>query len=567
MSERTWILNVPFEERAIAGHYGAEWNPNKRAHMYTGGPLPATLSPYRSAPYSWERWIEDDLNGSILRETNTIGPGFTPRPHQTVAVKAILRSAKAGARGFLLADDVGVGKTLSTGLAVRLMGMVRPTQRVLIVCPLAVVPHWRRTIADINPPPDMRFCVINYDRLKHLLSTPKSAASAKRKRTKNQRTARDGESLVDWDVVVFDESHQLKNMSAQRSMAAARIAKYHKPAAEAPFVLWLSATAGQNPTELSYLAPLLAQVTGSKASELRDFGPWLEEQGFHVTFEPRWKKWEWTGDPAERQRDISHMRKLLFDRRVPVAMRRLPTDIAGWPEVQRILLPVDLSHVNRVRYLAAWTEFRREMRLMQRGKNPKGGLVAQLRFRQKASLLRVDGTAAHALDLLANGHQVAISVQFIETLDAIKESLESAKVKVAVMDGRNPADRESERLRFQRGDARVVLFTPAEGFSLHQAELLADGSKASNNPRSLIVHDPRYSGIQAIQIEGRAHRDGQAANAYYAFSVGTVEEKVLATLLDRMESTKSLVGDETGLIRELENVLHSHRETGDDDGG
>ena len=34
--------------------------------------------------------------------------------------------------------------------------------------------------------------------------------------------------------------------------------------------IWLSATAGQNPLELSYLAPLLAGVTESRAADLKD---------------------------------------------------------------------------------------------------------------------------------------------------------------------------------------------------------------------------------------------------------------------------------------------------------
>jgi len=555
MDPHTWILSVPFEDKHAAAALGALWNAKTRAHTYTGLQLPDSLRIYASQPYSWERWREEDLNPTKPNLTN-VGESFlTPRPHQVEAIVSILKAAKAGARGFLLADDVGVGKTLSAAVAVARMGTIRPVKHVLIVCPLAVVPHWRRTLSDIPTPANIRFCVINYDRLKHLLTTPASATQAKRRRTKNQRTARDGESLVNWDVVVFDESHQLKNMDAQRSMAAARIAKYHHPARESPFVLWMSATAGQNPTELSYLAPLLAQATGSKSSALKDFGPWLLGQGFHVVEDPRWKKWSWTLQTKDRASDIALMKKLLFARSVPIALRRRPTDIAGWPEVQRILLPVDLTVANRVQYLAAWTEFRRSMNLVQRGKNPTGGLVAQLRFRQKASLVRVLGTVEHALDLLANGHQVTISVQFIETLDAIRSELEKKKIVVAVMDGRSPKTREAERLRFQRGEAKVVLFTPVEGFSLHQDELLADGSEASNNPRSLIVHDPRYSGIQAIQIEGRQHRDSQNANAYYAFSTNTVEEKIVATLLDRMESTKALVGDDTSLIRDLERIL------------
>ena len=63
--------------------------------------------------------------------------------------------------------------------------------------------------------------------------------------------------LRDYDVVIWDESHRCKNPAAARSKLAVKLN------ARAGFVLWLSATAGQNPIELSYLTPLLASATGT----------------------------------------------------------------------------------------------------------------------------------------------------------------------------------------------------------------------------------------------------------------------------------------------------------------
>lgn len=553
---RIWVLCVPYHERAFAQKSGARWDASRRLFVYEGVRLPAVLRDYESDPLSWERWQEDDLNGL---PASVPAPSVTlrPRPHQQEATRAIVKAAYAKSRGFVLADDVGLGKTVSVWAAVQRLHRVRPVRTILVVSPLAVVPHWRRTILDMGIPGGARVCVINYDRVKSLLAVPASAVSAKRRRTKNQRTARQGVPLVNWDVVVLDEAHKCRHADSQRSQAVARIARYGEPAAKAPFVVWMSATIGQNPTELSYVAPLLAQLTGSPASSLQDFGPWLYKQGFHVVQDPRWKKWTWTDNPADRAHDIELMNRLMFTRRTPVALRRLPENIAGWPPVQRVLLPVQLDVEQRRLYEQAWTEFRRELALQQRGKNPTRGLVASLRFRQKASLLRVNGTVQQVNDLLDNGLQVAVSCQFIESLDAIKVSLEKQKVSVAVMDGRNTSVRESERLRFQRGNAQVVLFTPVEGFSLHQNELLADGSHASNTSRALIIHDLRYSGIDTLQIEGRCHRDGQAANVYYTFFENTIEEEVAATLVGRVLSTKELVGDDTATVRLLEGMLNA----------
>lgn len=553
---RLHLLDVPYPERAIASLHGARWNADLRATTYLGADLPAGLQPYASAPFSWERWQEDDLNaepGPVPEAAHTL----IPRPHQDEAAQAIAKAGRIGARGFLLADEVGTGKTISALEGVLALRNIRPVTRLLVFSPLAVVPHWRRSIADMGiAEHGIRVCVINWDRAKKLLEVPASAATAKRTATKNRRIAREGKPLVDWDVVIADEAHQLRNFAtAQRAQAFARIAGYGQPRDKAPFVIWTSATAGQTPLELGYLAPLFAQITGSKGSELRDFGPWLEGQGFHVTHESRFDRWLWTDDPRDRVADVARMRAMLFERSTPVALRRLPTDLAGWPEIVRALHPVTLDPEARRLYDQAWTAFRKEMKLATRGKDPKAGMVARLRFRQKASLLRVDGTVSQALDLLDNGHQVAISAQFLETVDAIADALRSAKVPVAVMDGRDPASRETQRLAFQTGAAKAVIFTPVEGFSLHQEETLADGSLATAAPRSVIIHDPRFSGIQTIQAEGRAHRDGKAAVIYYAYGEDTVEEDIVRTLLSRIETTKALVGDDTATIQALEQIL------------
>jgi hypothetical protein len=85
--------------------------------------------------------------------------------------------------------------------------------------------------------------------------------------------------------------------------------------------------------------------------------------------------------------------------------------------------------------------------------------------------------------------------------------------------------------------------------------LLPEGDRATTTPRVTLIHDPRYSGLELIQITGRAHRDGQAAPAMVMYASGTVEEGVVATVLDRVATTKEMVGDDTFLIRQLEDVL------------
>ncbi|PKN56487.1 MAG: ATP-dependent helicase [Deltaproteobacteria bacterium HGW-Deltaproteobacteria-14] len=528
-----FALDVPFAMRAVASASGARWDADAGAFLFVGDALPPGLAPFRAQPYSLEERVERQLNGAAFRRhERPTGPALVPRPHQREAVTAIGASVRAGHQGFLLADDVGLGKTITAWQAILEMPKAKT---VLITCPLAVVAHWRRTIAAMGDG-GREVTVLNYERLGKLFElTPKARAKVKSKKG----LARSGTAAA-FDVLVWDESHRCKNPAAARSKLAAKLN------AAGGFALWLSATAGQNPLELSYLAPLLARVTGDKPGELRDFEAWCQKQGLGVR-RGQYGRWEWDSDPA----DCEKVRGLLFDGRTPAGVRRRPEEIAGWPELNRILTPIALDGEARALYDAAWTEFRRELELEQKGKNPRSALAATLRLRQKGSLLRVPGTAELVRELLDNGHQVAVSVAFLESLEALRDDLEGdlGPGGCAIIAGALSADeKESERLRFQRGDARVVLFTVEEGISLHQGE-------HNEVPRSEVIHDLRWSAIQMAQIEGRCHRDGRFAQVYWAYADDTLEERIANVVCGRLQSMKGMVGDDTDTLREIGALL------------
>ena len=101
--ERVWVLAVPFRAPAP----GASWHAGLSVHVYVGPSLPAALAPYDPPPYSFERFVEDQLNA----EPRPVPPArpMTPRPEQVSGAAAIARHAAAGGRMFLLGDDPGVG--------------------------------------------------------------------------------------------------------------------------------------------------------------------------------------------------------------------------------------------------------------------------------------------------------------------------------------------------------------------------------------------------------------------------------------------------------------------------
>ena len=525
--------------RGVATASAARWDATHGVFLHEGKVLPAALRPFRAQPYSWEMHVQRELTDAPAPRPSSPKEAVTLRAHQEAAVRAIAAARAAKLPGYLLADDVGLGKTISAWAAILEMTKVAS---VLIVCPLAVVAHWRRTIEAMGDG-GKDIILLNYDRLGKLFEV----TEAQRKKIRTKKGLARAGTAPDFDVIVLDESHRCKNPTAARSRLAAKLV------ANAGFCLWLSATAGQNPLELSYLAPLLADVTGARAKDLKDFEQWCLDQDLGVT-RGHYGKWAWRGD----RNDCEKVRAMLFDAPGPgrpaAGIRRRPEDIVGWPAINRILEPIDLAAEARVLYEEAWTAFRREMELAPRGKDPKGALAATLRLRQKGSLIRVPGTVELAKDLLDNGHRVAISVAFIESLNAIKDKLEGGLggVPCAVIHGGLSATaREAERLRFQKGEVKVVLFTVEEGISLHQGEVI----KENDHPRSELIHDLRWSAIQMAQIEGRCHRDGRYAPVYWTYADGTIEENIARVVAGRLQAMKEMIGDDVETLRAIEALL------------
>ena len=468
------------------------------------------------------------------RDSERDGPDFVPRPHQVAARDAILAARRAGKPGFLLGDLTGLGKTLSAWLAISQM----PDRDVLIVCPKGAIPQWRRTIAR-SPDTGNSVTLMNFERTKSLMAPP--AVSTRRStRAKNNELARHGAPKRVWPLVVIDEAHRIRNPNSQQGMVCRQVA------ASADFAIYMSATAGQAPHELSYLAPLLAHATGDPGGGLDAFRALMKRLRIGRA-KGRWKNWSWEPNDADRKT----MSDLLYKGLDAIGLRRRPEDIAGWPEVQRELAPTALDTPSRRLYDATWREFRRELGLAGGSTRKPAGWAADLRFRQKASLLRTAGTADFADDLLRNSQQVALSVAFLETSTMLMEKLAARGWRVGEINGRQSGDdNEAVRLAFQSGELDAVIFTVTESISLHEGEL-AGGERE----RSLVVHDMRHSAIQLQQIEGRCHRDGKRAVIYYAYAENTVEEKIAGTVVSRMASMEGMAGDDTRLLDQIASAV------------
>ena len=367
------VLDLPWGYKAKNTFYDR----TKKVTIYKGDTLPHDLVHFGTEDFSYQRWVEDDMNGRVIPPVKpaTI---FKPREHQTEAAKAIYRAYHRNWRGILLADSTGLGKTLSalTGIsAVAKKAGFRPDNKanLLIVCPKAVIPQWRQTLRSYPVSTSLtRPLVINYHQLNKLLTAPKNARmkSAKKRRTKNRIVAGQGTPTVAWDYVVFDEAHTLKNYNkSEASLSAASIALLNKryTPGKSPFVIFSTATPGATPLNMAIMAGIIAPLISSKPEAKLvtpdTWGQFLFDEGFAVKqgkVDWTWVTTPWYGknseDPKEREKyekaqrktkllqrkDSKRIGKALTKEGAPFIMRS-PVDLANWPKQQYIATPVSLS--------------------------------------------------------------------------------------------------------------------------------------------------------------------------------------------------------------------------------
>ncbi len=128
-------------------------------------------------------------------------------PHQVVLVHRI---ANASPRRFLIADEVGLGKTIETALVLRELASRGELTRALIIVPAGLVENWRRELNDVF---HLDFEVFGSE---GDVSDRKSNAFAKHNRLiasvdtlKRKPRVKRLLEAPRWDLVIFDEAHHL----------------------------------------------------------------------------------------------------------------------------------------------------------------------------------------------------------------------------------------------------------------------------------------------------------------------------------------------------------------------
>ncbi len=186
------------------------WLPYQRLRRISrGASIPDSAERFRLKvlAYALDSW--NQITGALDRFD------VDPLPHQISLVHRIMTSDQ---RNWLIADDVGLGKTIEVGLLLAAKKRQRAARRVLIVCPAGMVQQWKDEMQDkfnesfriygqdfgIERPSD--WAVHNYDKV---------IVSIDRGKSDHHLPLFVASNSEPWDLIVFDEAHHLSKISGQ----------------------------------------------------------------------------------------------------------------------------------------------------------------------------------------------------------------------------------------------------------------------------------------------------------------------------------------------------------------
>ena len=130
-------------------------------------------------------------------------------PHQIFAAHRVVSSPR---RRFLLADEVGLGKTIEAGMIWQALAQRGQAKRTLIITPAGLTTQWQEEMQDKF---GARFEIFNRD---FLAVNPriwdyKAAAIASIDALKRPERKRGLLENRKWDLIIFDEAHRLSAMN------------------------------------------------------------------------------------------------------------------------------------------------------------------------------------------------------------------------------------------------------------------------------------------------------------------------------------------------------------------
>ncbi|MBG9543048.1 DEAD/DEAH box helicase [Cytobacillus firmus] len=457
-------------------------------------------------------------------------PNLTPLPHQLEVAKQVVESMNGKA---ILADEVGLGKTIEAGLILKeymIRGLVK---KVLILVPASLVSQWAMELNSkfFIPAVAQRKSYV-WEQCDVVVS---SIDTAKR------NPHRDIIYSLDYDLIIIDEAHKLKNNKTRNYEFVQNLKK--------KFCLLLTATPIQNRiSEIFNLVSLL------KPGHL----------GNESAFYENYKK------DSRSLNDDAHLKELV--NKVMIRNRRADTGIE-WTKRHVETIPIEFSQAERELYEAV-TELRSEenwmgssqfsvmtlqreacssreavyftlQNMLKRQEQPPIAFQDQIQYLiKKVEAVQQNSKAQKALELIQKiNDKVIIFTEYRATQMYLQWFLKQYGItSVPFRGGFKRGKKDWMRELFQK-NAQVLIATEAggEGINLQFCN-------------HIINFDLPWNPMRLEQRIGRIHRLGQEKDVMiYNFATKkTVEEHIMKLLYEKIHLFEKVIGDLDDILTRLE---------------
>mgnify|MGYP001039840602 CR=1 FL=1 len=435
----------------------------------------------------------------------------------------------------ILADEVGLGKTIEACLVLKEYMVRGLVKKALILVPSALVNQWQ---AELRDKFGLHFVSTNDDLFKQdpagFWKQPLVVASLQ-----TARTARHFDAVTSRfdDLVIVDEAHHLKNHTTANWKLVNNL---HKT-----FLLLLTATPVQNNLEELYNL-----VTLLKPGHLQT------RKAFKEQFVARGNPF----DPINRDKLRALLQEVMVRNTRSVAQVQLPPRFATTVQVEPSSAEKAFDEAVHafVRHEAAQSAsglLKQQLRkvLEAAGSSPyaAAGLLENLARhgnglgRQAASLakearsLHEMAKARRVVELVrAIAEPVILFVNYRATLEALRQMFAKRGVDHVVFTGGMTNEQKKEAVEAFRKGRRVFLSTGTGGEG-HNLQFC----------HTLINYDLPWNPMEIEQRIGRLHRIGQRhpVQVYNFCAAGSIEERIL-DVLDRKINMFELVVGEIDMI-------------------
>ncbi len=203
--------------------------------------------------------IKNETAGGLL---SSLASGVIPLPHQ---LHVLNRAMESNTIRYILADEVGLGKTIEAGMVIKELKTRGLVKRVLVVCPTGLVTQWA---AEMQEKFHEKFNVIlpsDYDTIRRLTDnedvygqydqviSPMDSIKPIEKHAgwTDEKVEKYNEERIysiinsGWDLVIIDEAHRVAGSTGE--VARYKLGRLLSQAS--PYLLLLSATPHNGKTE------------------------------------------------------------------------------------------------------------------------------------------------------------------------------------------------------------------------------------------------------------------------------------------------------------------------------